>query len=281
MQTKSWGITYMNNPIGIFDSGVGGLTVFHAIKKTLPHQDIVYFGDTARVPYGSKSQRTIIQYSLQNMIFLLQQKIELLVVACNTSSAYAIDELRKRSDIPIIGVIEPGAKKALQVTKNKYIGVIGTEGTIKSGSYEKALKLLDPTCKVFSKATPLLVSLVEENWIDHNVTKEIIHEYLDDFLKKDIDTIIMGCTHYPVMKHVIQDVVGDSITLVDSADSIAEELMSRYDNEKKKRDAQYDFYVSDNPEKFNIIGRQIVGEELHNIKKVFFTDAWVADHYES
>ncbi|MBN2017807.1 MAG: glutamate racemase [Candidatus Cloacimonetes bacterium] len=270
----------MNNPIGIFDSGVGGLTVFHSIKRALPHQDIVYFGDTARVPYGSKSQRTIIQYSLQNMIFLLQQKIELLVVACNTSSAYAIDELTKRSDIPIIGVIDPGAKKALQATENKRIGVIGTEGTIKSGSYEKALKSIDPFCTVFSKATPLLVPLVEENWIDHNVTKEIIHEYLDDFLENDLDTIIMGCTHYPVLKHVIRDVVGDSITLVDSADSIAEELMSRYGNDKETRDAQYDFYVSDNPEKFNIIGRQIVGEELYNIKKVFFTDAWVADNYE-
>jgi len=218
----------MNNPIGIFDSGVGGLTVFHAIQKALPHQHIVYFGDTARVPYGSKSQRTIIQYSLQNMIFLLQQKIELLVVACNTSSAYALEELRKHSDIPIIGVIEPGAKKALNVTDNKKIGVIGTEGTIKSGSYEKALRSLDETCTVFSKPTPLLVPLVEENWIHHRVTKEIIEEYLQDFLNKDIDTIIMGCTHYPVLKQVIQEVVGDKITLVDSAESIARELKKLY-----------------------------------------------------
>jgi len=256
------------------------LTVFREIKRVLPQKDIIYFGDTARVPYGSKSQRTIIQYSLQNMIFLLQQRIEMLVVACNTSSAYAIDELRKQTNIPIIGVIEPGTKKALEVTCNKRIGVIGTEGTIKSESYERAIKALDKSCKVFSKATPLLVPLVEENWIDHNVTKKIIEEYLKDFLKNDIDTIIMGCTHYPVLKQVIQDVVGDSITLVDSAQSIAEELCAQYDYETKKEPAYYSFYVSDNPEKFSIIGKQILGEELHNIKKVFFTDAWVVDNYK-
>ncbi len=271
----------MKNPIGIFDSGVGGLTVFHEIKKALPHKDIVYFGDTARVPYGSKSQRTIIQYSLQNMIFLLQQNIELLVVACNTSSAYAIEELKKHSSIPIIGVIEPGAKKALSVTKNKRIGVIGTEATIKSGTYEKALKSLDETCEVFSKSTPLLVPLVEENWITNKVTKEVIEEYLQEFLEKDIDTIIMGCTHYPVLKHVIQEVVGDDIILVDSAESIALELKKMYSsNPVQKKSGNYLFYVSDNPEKFKKIGWQILGEELRQVKKVYFSDAWVMDNYE-
>jgi len=271
----------MKNPIGIFDSGVGGLTVFHEIKKALPHKDIVYFGDTARVPYGSKSQRTIIQYSLQNMIFLLQQNIELLVVACNTSSAYAIEELKKHSSIPIIGVIKPGAKKALSVTKNKRIGVIGTEATIKSGSYKKALKSLDETCEVFSKPTPLLVPLVEENWITNKVTKEVIEEYLQEFLEKDIDTIIMGCTHYPVLKNVIQEVVGESIILVDSAESIALGLKKMYpSNPVQKKSGNYLFYVSDNPEKFKKIGWQILGEELRQVKKVYFSDAWVMDNYE-
>jgi len=270
----------MKNPIGIFDSGVGGLTVFHEIKMALPHKDIVYFGDTARVPYGSKSQRTIIQYSLQNMIFLLQQHIELLVVACNTSSAYAIEELKKHSNIPIIGVIMPGAKKALNVSKNKRIGIIGTEGTIKSGSYEKALQSLDAQCKIFSKPTPLLVPLVEENWISHKVAKEIIEEYLQEFLEQDIDTIIMGCTHYPVLKEVIQKVVGDDITLVDSAESIAIELKKMYSSEPVQKTAgNYTFFVSDNPEKFKILGRQILGEVLTRVKKVFFTDAWVMDNF--
>jgi len=213
-----------SQPIGIFDSGVGGLTVAHAIRQLLPQESIIYFGDTARVPYGSKSRGTIIQYSLQNMIFLLQQHIKLLVVACNTSSAYAVEELKKHSSIPIIGVIMPGAKKALNVSNNKRIGIIGTEGTIKSNSYEKALKSLDDTCEVFSKPTPLLVPLVEENWITHKVTKEIIEEYLQEFLEKDIDTIIMGCTHYPVLKNVIREVVGDNMSLVDSAESISLEL---------------------------------------------------------
>jgi len=271
----------MKNPIGIFDSGVGGLTVFHEIKKALPHKDIVYFGDTARVPYGSKSRGTIIQYSLQNMIFLLQQHIKLLVVACNTSSAYAVEELKKHSSIPIIGVIMPGAKKALNVSNNKRIGIIGTEGTIKSNSYEKALKSLDDTCEVFSKPTPLLVPLVEENWITHKVTKEIIEEYLQEFLEKDIDTIIMGCTHYPVLKNVIREVVGDNMSLVDSAESISLELKKLYSLEPvQKISGKYTFFVSDNPEKFKILGRQILGEELDRVEKVFFSDAWVMDTFE-
>ena len=271
----------MKNPIGIFDSGVGGLTVFHEIKGALPHKDIVYFGDTARVPYGSKSRSTIIQYSLQNMMFLLQQHIELLVVACNTSSAYAIEELKSQSNIPIIGVIIPGAKKALSVSNNKRIGIIGTEGTIKSGSYEKALKSLDAHCEIFSKPTPLLVPLVEENWITHKVTKQIIEEYLQEFLERDIDTIIMGCTHYPVLKKLIQEVVGDNITLVDSAESIALELKRLYQSEPIQKTAgNYKFFVSDNPEKFKILGRQILGEDLAQINKVFFSDAWVMDNFE-
>ena len=269
----------MKNSIGIFDSGVGGLTVFHEIKRALPHKNILYFGDTARVPYGSKSQSTIIQYSLQNMMFLLEHQIELLVVACNTSSAYAIEELKKHSDIPIIGVIIPGAKKALNVSRNRRIGIIGTEGTVKSGSYEKALKSLDATCTVFSKATPLLVPLVEENWIEHHVTREIIQEYMQDLLEKDIDTIIMGCTHYPVLKNMIRDVVGSTIVLVDSAESIALELQNRYSTEPvKKTEGDYRFFVSDNPEKFKILGRQILGEDIMKIQKVSFADAWMIDH---
>lgn len=271
----------MNKPIGIFDSGVGGLTVFREIRKKLPEKDIIYFGDTARVPYGSKSKNTIIQYSLQNAAFLIRQNIKILVVACNTSSAYAIDELKKHFHIPIIGVIEPGAIKALEMTRNKRIGIIGTYGTIKSGSYEKSLKALSKDCYIFSKATPLLVPLVEENWIDHQVSKMIIKEYLTELLKQKIDTLILGCTHYPVLKKVIKEVVGKDVQLVDSAESVAQKIQQFFSEESSgERIGNNTFYISDNPEKFKLLGKQILKQDLENVHKVYFSDAWIVDNLE-
>lgn len=265
----------MKKSIGIFDSGVGGLTVFKAVKDALPDQNIIYFGDTARVPYGSKSENTIVNYSLQNAAFLLQQNIKLLIVACNTSSAFALYKLREQFEIPIIGVIEPGAKTALSVTKNNRIGVIGTEGTIKSLAYQKELRKQNPDCKVFAKPTPLLVPLVEENWIDHSVTKQVIAEYLDELLRLDIDTLIMGCTHYPVLKDMIKSVVGDSIELVDSAEAVANVVNEKYSGKNSILKGEYNFFVSDNPEKFKILGERIIQSELENVHKVFFTESWI------
>ncbi|MBC8525697.1 MAG: glutamate racemase [Candidatus Cloacimonetes bacterium] len=268
----------MNNPIGIFDSGVGGLTVFDAIRRKLPAQDIVYFGDTARVPYGSKSQSTIIRYSFENASFLVRQNIKLLIVACNTSSAYALYELKKKFDLPIIGVIEPGARKAVEITKNRRIGIIGTEGTIKSGAYEKAIKRLNENCEIFCKPTPLFVPLVEENWIEHSVTKQVIEEYLKDLMNSDIDTLILGCTHYPVLKNMIREVIGNEITLVDSAESVAEEIMRihLFENyEKSNSKAKYQFFVSDNPQKFEVLGRRILNLDLEDVEMVYFAEMWV------
>jgi len=271
----------MNRPIGIFDSGVGGLTVFREIRKKLPEKDIIYFGDTARVPYGSKSKNTIIQYSLQNAAFLIRQNIKILVVACNTSSAYAIDELKKHFHIPIIGVIEPGAIKALEMTRNKRIGIIGTYGTIKSRSYEKSLKALSKDCYIFSKATPLLVPLVEENWIDHKVSKMIIEEYLAELIEQKIDTLILGCTHYPVLKKVIKEVVGKDVQLVDSAESVAQKIQQFFSEESSEgKIGNNTFYISDNPEKFKLSGKQILKQDLKNVHKVYFSDAWIVDNFE-
>ncbi len=270
----------MKNSIGIFDSGVGGLTVFDAIRRKFPSQDIIYFGDTARVPYGSKSQNTIVRYSFENASFLIQQNIKLLIVACNTSSAFALDELKAKFDLPIIGVIEPGAKKALEITKNRRIGIIGTEGTIKSGAYEKAIKKLGKNCQTFSKPTPLLVPLVEENWIEHSASKMIIEEYLSDLVKSDIDTLILGCTHYPVLKKQIKKIIGNEISLVDSAESVAQEISENHNFINQKNDdckAKYQFFVSDNPEKFQVLGKRILNLNLENIEMVYFAEMWVKD----
>ncbi|MBS3742687.1 MAG: glutamate racemase [Candidatus Cloacimonetes bacterium] len=262
----------MKKSIGIFDSGVGGLTVFKSIREVLPHRNLLYFGDTARVPYGSKSKETIIKYSIQNANFLIQQNIDLLVVACNTSSAFALHALKKEFKIPIIGVIGPGVKKASQVTKNKRIGLIGTEGTIKSKVYEEKLKEYCPQCKIFAKPTPLLVPLVEENWLEHKVTHMVIKEYIESMLAKNIDTLIMGCTHYPVLKKTLRKIVDDKINLIDSAESVAEVISSKFDKEKTEQDGNSKFFVSDNPRKFKKIGESILDFSIKNVKRINFEE---------
>ena len=187
-------------PIWIFDSGVGGLTVFRAIRKQFPHEDIVYFGDTARVPYGPKSQNTVIEYSIQNARFLIQQGAKIIVIACNTAASAALQTLSKMLPIPVIGVIEPGAIKAISTTENGNIGIIGTSGTIQSKAYPSAISRLSSSIRTFSQACPLFVSLAEEGWEDHEVSRIIAEEYLHNILEKDIDTLVLGCTHYPILK---------------------------------------------------------------------------------
>lgn len=265
----------MKKSIGIFDSGVGGLTVFKAIKDAIPHENIIYFGDTARVPYGSKSRNTIIRYSLQNSEFLFRQNIKLLIVGCNTSSAFALKEIRKRFKIPVIGVIEPGVRTALSLTKNNQIGVIGTEGTIKSKAYQNELYRQMPNCQVYSKPTPLLVPLVEENWINHSVTKQVISEYIYELLQFNIDTLILGCTHYPVLKKTIKTVAGDSIRLVDSAKAVANVVKEKYASGRSDTKGEYKFYVSDNPEKFKTLGKQIIHADIKRVNEVYFAESWV------
>jgi glutamate racemase len=208
-------------PIGMFDSGIGGLTVLKAIMERMPNENVIYFGDTARLPYGNKSTETVTRFSEEIVGFLATKNPKMIVVACNTASAYSLPRIESMVRLPVVGVIEPGATAAIRVTRNKKIGVIGTRATIQSGAYLEAIQSRDPGVKVFQKACPLLVPLVEEGWTDHEVTHRIAREYLTHIVECGVDTLILGCTHYPLIADVIADVVGHRVVLVDSADETA------------------------------------------------------------
>lgn len=259
-------------PIGIFDSGIGGLTVLGQIMRLLPNENLIYLGDEARVPYGSKSPSTVIKYSLENTNFLIKKGIKLLVVACNTASALSLSILRERFHIPIIGVIEPGVKKALEVSKNLRIGVIGTEATTKSDAYKREIIKNNASSQVFQKACPLFVPLVEEGWIEEDVTYKIAEIYLSELREKGIDTLILGCTHYPLLKNVIQKTIGFDVYLVDSAVETAVEIRRILEKEKMMRccdkERYIKFYVTDNPEKFRMMGRRFLGQEINDVEKI-------------
>jgi glutamate racemase len=259
------------NAIGIFDSGVGGLTVMKQIVELLPHENIVYFGDTARLPYGEKSPETIIRYSLENAAFLHNCDIKVLVIACNTASAYALENVRGAVNIPVIGVIEPGAQKAVEVTKNKRIAVIGTKATIKSGIYQKEIEKRLPGCFVLAKSCPLFVPLVEEKFITHPVTALIVKEYLAELNGEGIDTLLLGCTHYPLLKEIIQREVGSGIQIVDSASICAENLKTvilEHSLINVGKLSAHRYFVSDDPEKFTHLGSQFFGTPLLNVSLV-------------
>lgn len=251
-----------NAPIGVFDSGVGGLTVVREIMRQMPGEEIIYFGDTARVPYGNKSKKTIIKFSKQIVKFLQIEKVKAIVIACNTASALALDTLQKETDIPIIGVVEPGAKTAAETTKNGRIGVIGTEGTINSGIYTDYLTKKDQNLQVFAKACPLFVPLVEEGLLYDSVTIEIAERYMSELKGYDIDTLVLGCTHYPLIRHTLQKVMGEHITLVNPAYETAKSLkqvLSAYKMETGLRTNQnHKFFVSDGAEKFRIFANSIL-----------------------
>ncbi len=210
--------------IGVFDSGVGGLTVVQAIRRLLPSEDILYVGDTARVPYGNKSPETITAYSRQITQYLSDQQVKAVVVACNTATAYSLEELQSRFDLPVLGVIEPGVDAALSATQSGRIGIIGTTGTIGSGAYQKALLKRRADLKIFPFATPLLVPLIEEDWLNHAATHLVLAEYLQPMLEARVDTLVLGCTHYPLLKGMIQTIVAGQMELVDSADNMALKL---------------------------------------------------------
>jgi glutamate racemase len=214
-------------PIGIFDSGIGGLTVVRQIHHLLPNEDIIYLGDTARVPYGTKAPSTVIRFACEDLQFLTQQNVKAVVVACNTVSAWALPTLEKQFPLPIMGVILPGAQTALAESTGHRIGVIGTHSTIRSRAYERAMIGLDPLAQVFAQACPLLVPLVEEGWINHRATKLILQEYLAPLLRRKIDALVLGCTHYPLLKTAIRQTIGPKIRLVDSAESCARFVRER------------------------------------------------------
>jgi len=268
-----------NNPIGVFDSGVGGLTVVKQLIKYLPKEDIVYFGDTARVPYGTKSAKTIERFSVENVLFLLRLKVKCVVVACNTSSSIALNLLRESFKIPIIGVIEPGSREALSATRSGHIGIIGTQATISSRAYEKEInRLAKAEClekndkiKMFSQSCPLFVSLAEEGWFNGSITEQIAEKYLSSFKNNKIDTLILGCTHYPLLKDVIAKVVGKDVCLVDSAKQCAIEAERVLYREgllnNKKNKGSLSFFVSDAPEKFAVSGKNFLGTSITCIKR--------------
>ena len=244
-------------PIGVFDSGVGGLTVAREIMRQIPDERIVYFGDTARVPYGSKSPNTIIRYSRQIIRFLRTKNVKAIVVACNTASAFALETIKPELDIPIIGVVKPGAKVAAQTTQNGKIGVIGTEGTIRSEIYTKTIHRENKDAQVMGRACPLFVPLVEEGWIKDPVTVAVAERYLQPFKESDIDTLILGCTHYPLLRSTVREIMGEGVNLVNPAYETAVELRRLLseqgianDGKTKDGEEKYQFYVSDAAEKF-------------------------------
>ncbi len=262
-------MTEMSRPIGVFDSGIGGLTVLHELRRQLPHESMVYFGDTARVPYGEKSPETVLRFSIENAEFLLEKNIKILVIACNTATAHALEKLKNQLQIPVLGVIEPGARKAAQITRNQRIAVLATKGTIQSGAYQRAIQCLLPTATIIPVACPLLVPLVEEHFIHHPATKLIVKEYLEPLKSQNIDTVLLGCTHYPLLRTLIQDEVGEVVSLVDSAITCAEEvdkLLGHHHLHAKDTKPFYRYFVSDDPEKFQKVGRTFLGEQLTSVE---------------
>lgn len=264
-----------NAPIGVFDSGVGGLTVAREIMRQIPNERIVYFGDTARVPYGSKSKDNIIKFSRQIIRFLQTENVKAIVIACNTASALALDEMQQEFDLPILGVVKPGAKVAVETTVNKRIGLIGTEANIRSGVYTRYIKSLDGEAKVFEKACPLFVPLVEEGWLHDDITLQVASRYLEELKEKDIDTLIMGCTHYPLIRSTIRKVMGDKVNLVNPAYETAIELKNllERDNLANKCDvdspsSMYRFYVSDAEEKFKLFANSILPFDITMTKQI-------------
>ena len=256
-------------PIGVFDSGIGGLTVMHALMDRLPHESMVYFGDTARVPYGPKSPATVLRFSFENVELLTRRGIKAVVVACNTATAHALPALRERFDLPIVGVVGPGARAAVQATCSGRVGVIGTWGTIGSRAYEKALLAIRPDLDVVSRACPLFVPLAEEGMTDHPASRLIAAEYLAPFRDDGIDTLILGCTHYPLLKPVIAETLGPDVTLIDSAEETARETAALLaDRGLARADGRpdYRYLVSDLPEQFLKVGQRFLGGRIEGVE---------------
>ncbi len=259
-------------PLGVFDSGIGGLTVARALFERLPRESVIYFGDTARVPYGPKSPDTVRRYSAEILAHLLQRGVKALVVACNTITAQALDYLRERSPVPLVGVIEPGARAAVQATETGRIGVIGTAGTVASKAYERAIKAIRPDATVRARACPLFVPLVEEGWFDHAATELIAHEYLDPLHDAGVDVLVLGCTHYPLLKALLGRVLGPTVRLIDSAEETARaverEIEQRGLAAPAGQDPTHRFVVSDDEPHFRKVGAMFLGDRLRDVEVV-------------
>ncbi|MBA4371883.1 MAG: glutamate racemase [Thermodesulfovibrio sp.] len=259
-------------PIGIFDSGIGGLTVLKEIISRLPGEGTIYLGDTARVPYGIRSPETVTRYSFENTRFLFSRGIKLLVIACNTASSVSLEAVRQSVPVPVIGVIEPGARAAAAATRNKKIGVIGTDATVRSNAYPSAIRSIDDTIEVYSLPCPLFVPLVEEGWTEGAVAELTAETYLSDMRGKGIDTLVLGCTHYPLLKNILSQIMGPGVTLIDSAIETAAAIRSALAAHAMLRDTpgggSREFYVTDSPEKFVRVGERFLGSSISFIQKI-------------
>jgi glutamate racemase len=261
-----------SRPVGVFDSGIGGLTVAHEIMRQLPAERLVYFGDTARVPYGPKSPDTVRRYSREIAGFLRAQDVKAIVIACNTATAHALSDLRSQLDVPVIGVVEPGARAAVRASRGGHIGVVGTAGTVRSGAYERAIHDLAPDARVTARACPLFVPLVEEGWTDHEVTRAVADEYLEPLLREGVDTLVLGCTHYPLLKPLLCRMVEGKVALIDSAAETAAELgrILRQAGIEAPDDTDNDqphrFVASDDPLQFLQLGQRFLGNAIEGVE---------------
>lgn len=259
-----------DHPIGVFDSGVGGLTVVSALNSLLPGESVIYFGDTARLPYGSKSPETVIRFSIEDAGFLTEKNVKMVVVACNTASSVSLPALEERVEVPVVGVILPGAEMAGALTRNGRVGVIGTHGTIWSGAYQRALRDYGART-VSAQPSPLLVPLVEEGWLDHPITEDVVREYTDPLVREGIDTLVLGCTHYPLLKPVFSRVLGPGVTLVDSAGATAAkvlEILAKREIASGRETGENSFYVSDIPLKFQEIAQRFLGKAVSLVTQI-------------
>lgn len=260
-----------DSPIGVFDSGVGGLTVAAAIREELANETLIYLGDTARVPYGTKSPDVVRRYAINCGRFLVDQGAKLLVIACNTASAYAVDAVSDTLAAPVVGVIEPGARLAAEATRRQSIGVIGTEGTINSGSYQRALARFAPNAQVHARPCPLFVPFAEEGMTDHPATRLVAEEYLTPLVERGIDTLVLGCTHYPLLQPLIQEVVGPNVTIINSATAVARavaEALSLFEIDAAARTGPDRFYATDVSQRVKRVGKAFLGDELDDVELV-------------
>ena len=258
-----------DSPIGVFDSGLGGLTVAHAIMRQLPAEDLVYFGDTARVPYGPKSPETVRRYSSEIAWYLMEQGVKAIVVACNTATAHALPALQDELPVPVIGVVGPGARAAVKATRSGHIGVIATAGTIRSGAYVRAIHAEAPDARVTALACPLFVPLVEEGWTDREATRLVAREYLETVMHDEIDTLVLGCTHYPLLKPLIAEIVGPGVRLIDSAEETAADtrrLLAEHALATPSGEGRYRFVASDDAQQFLTLGQRFFGDTIEHVE---------------
>ncbi|HMG32327.1 MAG TPA: glutamate racemase [Blastocatellia bacterium] len=259
-------------PIGIFDSGVGGLTVYRAVAKRLPGESLIYLGDTARIPYGTRSVETVQRYALEDAAFVQSRNVKAIVIACNTASALAASRLRSECSVPVLGVIRAGARQAVAKTRNRRVGVIATEATVASGAYERAIKALDSNIQVLSRACPLFVPLAEEGWLEHPVTRQVAEEYLTELSGTGVDSLVLGCTHYPILRGVIQSVMGDGVRFVDSGEAVAEAVAQLLQESNllcdDNRNRTEEFFVTDSADRFKRVAERFLGRPLESVQSI-------------